>query len=110
MIRRPPRSTLFPYTTPFRSLALQGELATEIATGVGATLNPQEKARVEAKPTNNPAAYDAYLRGRAFAGGSPFDKPTVEGAIQSYQEAVKLDPNFALAWVYLSCAQSNSYW
>ena len=48
------------------SLALQGELATEIAAGVGATLSPQEKARVEAKPTNNPAAYDAYLRGRAF--------------------------------------------
>src|SRR5229473_186583 len=38
------------------SLALQGELATEIAAAVGATLSPQEKARVEAKPTNNPAA------------------------------------------------------
>jgi serine/threonine protein kinase len=38
------------------SLALQGELATEIAASVGATLSPQEKARVEAKPTNNPAA------------------------------------------------------
>jgi tetratricopeptide (TPR) repeat protein len=92
------------------SLALQGELATEIAAGVGATLSPQEKARVEAKPTNNPAAYDAYLRARAFAAGSPFDKPTVEGAIQSYQEAVKLDPSFALAWARLSCAQSLSYW
>jgi TolB-like protein/Flp pilus assembly protein TadD len=92
------------------SLALQGELATEIAAGVGATLSPQEKARVEAKPTNNPAAYDAYLRGRAFAGGSPYDKSNVERTIQSYQEAVKLDPSFALAWAYLSCAQSGSYW
>jgi TolB-like protein/class 3 adenylate cyclase/Tfp pilus assembly protein PilF len=92
------------------SLALQGELATEIATGVGATLSPQEKARVEAKRTNNPAAYDAYLRGRAFAGGSMFDKSNMERTIQSYQEAVKLDPNFVLAWAYLSCAQSNSYW
>src|SRR5438876_1126523 len=42
------------------SVTLQGELASEIAAGVGATLSPQEKARVEAKPTNNPAAYDAY--------------------------------------------------
>jgi TolB-like protein/cytochrome c-type biogenesis protein CcmH/NrfG len=92
------------------SLALQGELATEIAAGVGATLSPQEKARVEAKPTNNPAAYDAYLRARAFAAGSPFDKSTVENAIQSYQEAVKLDPSFVLAWARLSYAQSNSYW
>jgi TolB-like protein/class 3 adenylate cyclase/Flp pilus assembly protein TadD len=93
------------------SLALQGELATEIAAGVGATLSPQEKARVEAKPTNNPAAYDAYLRGRAlFAGASPSDKPTVENAIRSYQEAVKLDPAFALAWARLSYAQSRSFW
>jgi TolB-like protein/class 3 adenylate cyclase len=92
------------------SLAMQGELATEIAAGVGATLSPQEKARVEAKPTNNPAAYDAYLRGRAFAAGSPFDKSNVESTIQSYQEAVKLDPNFVLAWVRLSCTQSASYW
>src|SRR5438552_11479347 len=40
----------------------------------------------------------------------PFDKPTVDGAIHSYQEAVKLDPNFALAWAYLSIAQSSNYW
>jgi TolB-like protein/class 3 adenylate cyclase/Flp pilus assembly protein TadD len=92
------------------SLALEGELATRIAAEVGATLSPQEKEQVEAKPTNNPAAYDAYLRGRALAAGSPFDKPAVESAIRSYQEAVKLDPNFAVAWAYLSCVQSNSYW
>src|SRR5439155_4714615 len=92
------------------SLALQGDLATEIAAGVGATLSSQEKARVEAKPTNNPAAYDAYLRGRAFAGGSQFDKSSVENAIQSYQEAVRLDPSFVLAWVDLSCVQSGSFW
>jgi tetratricopeptide (TPR) repeat protein len=77
---------------------------------VGAKLSPQEKARVAAKPTNNPAAYDAYLRGRAFAASSPYDKSNMEDAIQSYQEAVKLDPSFALAWAHLSCKQSESYW
>src|SRR5437870_10873328 len=82
------------------SLALQGELATEIAAGVGATLSPQEKARVEAKPTNNTADYDAYLRGRAVEAGS-LDKSNMERAIQSYQEAVKLDPSFVPAWVRL---------
>src|SRR5436309_2160238 len=92
------------------SLALQGELATEIAAGVGATLSPQEKARVEARPTNNPAAYDAYLRGRAVEAGSLFDRSTVERAIQSYQEAVKLGPSFVPAWVRLSFLHSNSYW
>jgi TolB-like protein/Tfp pilus assembly protein PilF len=91
------------------SITLQDELAREIAGALGATLSPQEKARVEAKPTNNPAAYDAYLRGRAFEGGSN-DKSTVENAIRSHQEAVKLDPAFALAWARLSCVQSECYW
>jgi TolB-like protein/class 3 adenylate cyclase/Tfp pilus assembly protein PilF len=90
------------------SLALQGDLATEIAAAVSATLSPQEKSRVEAKPTNNTAAYDAYLRGCALA-GRLYQRSYTENAVQSYQEAVKLDPNFVLAWVRLSCAESLSY-
>src|SRR5437016_10819481 len=73
------------------SLALQGDLATEIAAAVGATLSPQEKALVQTKPTKNTAAYDAYLRGRAFAARS-YQKSYEDNAIQSYQEAVTLDP------------------
>src|SRR5207237_9588553 len=71
---------------------------------------PEEKARVQAKPTYNTAAYDAYLRGRAVEAGSLFDKSSVERAIESYQEAVKLDPSFVPAWVRLSVMHSNSYW
>jgi TolB-like protein len=92
------------------SLVLQGELATKIAAEVGATLSPQERIRVQAKPTNNTAAYEAYLRGRAFGSGVTIERSRAEGAIQSYQEAVKLDPDFALAWAYLSCAHSSFYW
>src|SRR5438067_641982 len=92
------------------SLALQGELATEIAAGVGATLSPQEKARVEATPTKNTAAYDAYLRGRALAAGLTTDFSNVESAARSFQESVTLDPNFALAWAYLSSTLSSAYW
>src|SRR5438477_6311945 len=92
------------------SLALEGELATEIAAGLGATLSPQEKARVEATPTKNTAAYDAYLRGRALAAGLTTDFSNNENAARSFQDAVTLDPGFALAWAYLSCAQSSVYW
>src|SRR5947208_3071899 len=88
---------------------IQDELATEIASAVGATLTPQEKALVASKPTNNPAAYDAYLRGRALMGASAFDRSTLESGIRSYQEAVKLDPSFVLAWAYLSYRQSDYY-
>ena len=90
---------------------MQGELATEIAAAVGATLTPQEKARVEAKPTNNPAAYDAYLRARAIPVDWGFAlKGDIESAIRLYEQAVRLDPNFTLAWAYLSIAQIQSVW
>jgi len=93
------------------SVSLQGELATDIADAVGATLSPQEKARVHAKSTNNPAAYDAYLRARAIPVGWGFHaEGDVENAIRLYQEAVKFDPNFTLAWAYLSIAQIQSIW
>ena len=92
------------------SVTLQGELASEIAAAVGATLSPQEKARVEATPTKNTAAYDAYLRGRALAAGWTEDFSNAESAARAYREAVTLDPSFALAWVYLSSAESSLYW
>src|SRR5438034_1303153 len=74
-----------------------------------AKLSEQEKARVAAEQTNNPAAYEAYLRGRVFA-SLEFGGPNADKAIQSFQEAVKLDPSFALAWARLSCVQSEIYW
>src|SRR6266849_3068044 len=70
-----------------------------------ANLSEQEKAFLAAEQTNNPAAYDAYLRGRTFPGWWH-----QEDAIRLFQEAVKLDPNFVLAWAYLSMGQSLSYW
>jgi TolB-like protein/Tfp pilus assembly protein PilF len=92
------------------SLTLQGELATEIASEVGATISPQEKARLSATPTKNTAAYDAYLRGRALEGQWETDFSNFEKAAQAYQEAVNLDPGFTLAWIYLSAADSGLYW
>ncbi len=70
-----------------------------------ANLSEQEKARLAAEQTSNPAAYDAYLRGRTFPGWWH-----QEGAIRLFQEAVRLDPNFVLAWAYLSMGQSTGYW
>jgi serine/threonine protein kinase/Tfp pilus assembly protein PilF len=90
--------------------AVESEVAKTVAKQLQAKLTGQEEQVIAVKPTDNTEAYNAYLRGRAFSGGSPFDKSNVERTIQSYQEAVKLDPNFALAWAYLSCAQSGSYW
>jgi serine/threonine protein kinase len=77
-----------------------------------ANLSQKERVRLEAEQKKNPAAYEAYLRGRAFtfAAGTQLVESDRDGAIRSYQEAVKLDPSFAQAWAYLSCAQSERYW
>jgi serine/threonine protein kinase len=77
-----------------------------------ANLAEKERVRLEAEQKKNPAAYEAYLRGRAFtfAAGKQLVESDPDGAIRSYQEAVKLDPSFAQAWARLSCAQSDRYW
>jgi tetratricopeptide (TPR) repeat protein len=91
------------------SLTLQGELATEIAGALRATLSPEEKTRVEEKPTENTDAYVVYLRGREYQ-----TRPT--GLLQDYQmatslytQAVALDPSFALAHARLSETLSYTY-
>src|SRR5204862_85020 len=60
--------------------SVESEVAKAIADQLRAKLTGPEEQIIAAKPTDNPEAYDAYLRGRAFAAGSQFDKSTVEGA------------------------------
>jgi TolB-like protein len=91
------------------SLTLQGELATEIAGALRATLSPEEKTRVEEKPTENADAYLLYLRAREYQ-----TRPT--GLLQDYQmatnlysQALALDPSFALAHARLSETLSYTY-
>src|SRR5438067_1700974 len=79
------------------SIALQGELAAEIATALAAKLSPEEKAQVEAKLTNNPDAYVVYLRGREFQMRPEVSRDNFDAAEQCYRHAVGLDARFALA-------------
>src|SRR5438034_784579 len=79
------------------SIALQGELAAEIATALAAKLSPEEKAQVEAKLTNNPDAYVVYLRGREFQMRPEVSRDNFVAAEQCYRHAVGLDARFALA-------------
>ena len=61
-----------------------------------------------AKPTNNPEAYDAYLRGLAFEARShyPFNRDLLSKAIGFYERAVQLDPHFVIAWARLSLSHA----
>ena len=58
------------------------------------------------KPTDNPAAYEAYLKARTLLLGSAYDRANSEAVLDSLKSAVKLDPGFADAWAQLSIANS----
>ena len=73
--------------------AIQEEISLSIAKALEITLSPQEEKVIAKKPTANPQAYDFYLRGRNYLRQRQF-----EYALAMYQEAVKLDPNFAQAY------------
>ncbi len=91
------------------SITLQGELASEIAKALQSTLSPQEKSRIEAKPTDNPDAYVAYLRGREVQLRPETSRENYLSAIEFYKQAVTIDPKFILARARLSFMQGLVY-
>ncbi len=89
--------------------AVEGEVAKNIADSLQAKLSPQEKSRVETKATSNPDAYVLYLRGRAYQTRPDNLLRDFESAAQLYEQAIALDPNFALAHARLSSTVSSIY-
>jgi serine/threonine protein kinase/tetratricopeptide (TPR) repeat protein len=83
------------------SIGLQGELATQIAAALKATLAPEEKARLDAGPTTNSEAYVLYL---TALGKAATDEISAE---QLYVQATTLDPKFALAHARASLLNSR---
>jgi adenylate cyclase len=92
-------------------LGVESEIAKGIAESLRAKLTGEEEQVIAAKPTNNPEAYDAYLRGLAVeAREKSRAQPSFsEEAPGFYERAVQLDPNFALAWARLSRANALVY-
>lgn len=87
--------------------AVEAEVAQSIASTLNAKLTGVEKQMLAQKPTSNPAAYDAYLRGSVQV--QTLNPEGVKAAAQSFDEAVRLDPQFALAWAALSEAHSRLF-
>jgi TolB-like protein/DNA-binding winged helix-turn-helix (wHTH) protein/Tfp pilus assembly protein PilF len=83
-------------------LKLQGEVADAIAQQVRAELTPQQRVQLRVAPSVNPAAYDAYLRGRLYF-VTEFTKPdSLRKAQQDFEVSIQKDPNFALAYAGLA--------
>src|SRR5215813_344541 len=89
--------------------AVESEIAKGIAESLQAKLTGREEQALAAKPTNNPEAYDAYLRALAFEARGTFFDTATKTAIDSYERAVQIDPDFALAWAQLSRVHANLY-
>src|SRR5213082_2507521 len=88
---------------------IESEIAKRIADSLQAKLTGREKQTLAVKPTNNPEAYDAYLRGLAFEARNGAWIDLLMKAIGFYEQAVQLDPKFALAWARLSRAEALLY-
>jgi serine/threonine-protein kinase len=94
------------------SLGLQGELASEIADALRATLSTDEQAQMKAKPTQNPDAYVFYLRANQISRNPDTLLEDYRAAEQLYLQAIALDPDFALAHARLAsvCAEIFHYY
>ena len=92
---------------------IQSEVAQTIAGKLSAALSPEEKQRIEAKPTKNLEAYDMYLKAKEkivaaeIKDGDP-QKPALE-ALSLLKQAVQLDPNFAIAHCATAHVQNFLY-
>jgi serine/threonine protein kinase/tetratricopeptide (TPR) repeat protein len=91
------------------TFGVESEIARRIGESLQAKLTSREEQALAVKPTNNPEAYDAYLRGVSFEGRSLYSNNLVAKAIGFYERAVQLDPNFAIAWARLSRANARFY-
>src|SRR5438552_9622027 len=89
--------------------AIQTDLARKIASALQAKLSPNENARLNRRPTENSDAYLLYVQAHDYANQPDRLRETSLKAEQLYEQAIKLDPNFALAFAGLSIIESWMY-
>jgi TolB-like protein/Flp pilus assembly protein TadD len=89
--------------------AIQTDLAQKIASALQAKLSPNEKARLDHRPTQNPDAYLLFVQAHDYANRTDMFHDTSLKAEPLFEQAIKLDPNFALAFAGLSMVESWLY-
>src|SRR6202040_3257350 len=89
--------------------SVESEVAKVIAEQLRVHLTGREEQVIAATPTDNPEAYDAYLRGLAYNVQTVYTPANALGAQKYLREAVRLDPKFALGWALLSIGDARGY-
>jgi TolB-like protein/Flp pilus assembly protein TadD len=82
--------------------AVQSDIAEQVIRQLDITLLEPERRALEARPTDNLEAYQAYLRGVDYLMKPDDTEEQFRLAIQMFERAIELDPNFALAFVGLT--------
>jgi serine/threonine-protein kinase len=80
-------------------LALQAEIALQVAEALHAILTPDEIVRIERRPTENAQAYELFAHADAIRFRT---QPERLLALELYSQAVELDPEFAEAWAQIA--------
>jgi eukaryotic-like serine/threonine-protein kinase len=89
---------------------VQADIATKVASALNLALGDSVRHELAAKPTEDLAAYDAYLKGEAASQGMAVADPaSLRRAIGFYQQAVALDLGFVPAWSQLARAKALLY-
>jgi TolB-like protein/class 3 adenylate cyclase/Flp pilus assembly protein TadD len=89
--------------------SVETEVAKAIADQLRAKITGREEQVIDAKPTDNVEAYDAYLRGLAYTLKAGNTTVNVLAAQKYFREAVRLDPKFAISWALLSIVDARGY-
>jgi serine/threonine protein kinase/Flp pilus assembly protein TadD len=79
------------------AFALQSRVALNVAQSINLHVNPQAAAQLARNSPVNPAAQDAYLRGRFY--WNKRDADSVRTGLKYFEEAVREDPKYALGHV-----------
>jgi TolB-like protein/Flp pilus assembly protein TadD len=86
--------------------AIQTDLAQKIASSLQAKLSPNEKERLDRRPTQNSDAYLLFIQAHDYANRPDHFRDTSLKAEQLFEQAIRLDPKFAAAYAGLSMVQS----
>src|SRR5213592_1520608 len=89
--------------------AIQTDLAQKIVYTLQAKLSPNEKARLDRRPTQDPNAYLLFVQAHDYANRTDMFRDTTLKAEPLFEQAIKLDPNFSLAYAGLSMVESWMY-
>lgn len=88
---------------------VQADIAAQVAQALDVALGSAERQQLGERPTENLAAYDAYLKGEEIRNlGNP-SPAALRPASQYYEQAVALDSNFAVAWARFALVQTMMY-